>query len=198
LIERSHPERESRLRTEEARIKDEIRKTGATIQSWSSLIALTNAGFNSTTFNYINPNSTESQAVDVRRNIIVRLTGLADAEPIAAVLGRNAIRHGVTFQWSASTAQQAYAELELEAIAAAVAKARQYAVHAGGTSGAVLDVSTSHPSLTPFSRDTALMEAGRVIGTITPPVTTEVIEDDQGRALILRATATVTLRANAN
>jgi Protein of unknown function (DUF541) len=57
LIERSIPEEKSKLRTEELRIRDEVKKTGVTILAWTSRVAMTNAGFSTTTFNYISSTS---------------------------------------------------------------------------------------------------------------------------------------------
>jgi len=137
LIERSMPEEQSRLRVEELRIREAIEKVGASIASWTSRIAVLNAGFSTTTFNYINQSNREPAAVDMRRDVTARLTGLSDAEPVAAVLGRNGIRHAVTFAWSASTADAVRDELVKEAAAAAVAKARALAESVDSKAGGV-------------------------------------------------------------
>ena len=59
---------------------------------------------------------------------------------MAAVLGRNGVRHGVTFAWSYSNADAVRAELEHEAVKLAVAKARALGELAGARVGGVLDL----------------------------------------------------------
>jgi predicted secreted protein len=193
LIERSHPETQSRLREEEARIRDELGKTGATILSWTGSVGATNAGFNSTTFNYINPSSTENQAVDTRRNVTVRLSKVSDVEVISAVLGRNAVRHGVTFQWSSTQSEKARDELALEAVAAAVEKARRYATSVGAKTGSVLDLAVSHTGA-PIAAPEGPTSTRTSITFYAAP-SEHLVEDDQGRGLLVYVTAYVTLQA---
>jgi uncharacterized protein YggE len=190
LIERSMPEEQSRLRVEELRIREAIQKAGASIASWTSKIAVLNAGFNTTTFNYINQGSRESQAVDMRRDVTARLTGLTDAEPVAAVLGRNGIRHAVTFAWSASTADAVRDELVQEAAAAAVAKARALAERLGSKAGGVIDLSVQQPITTAFLPNIAQAPVLR-----STNAEDEVIEDDKGRGILIQVTVAVTLQA---
>jgi hypothetical protein len=195
LIERSMPEEQSRLRTEELRIREEIQKAGASIVSWTSRIEVVNAGFSTTTFNYINPDSRERQAVDIRREIVARLSGLTDAEPIAAVLGRNAIRHRVMLAWSASQADAVRDELALEATGAAVKKARALAERAGSKAGGVVDLVIQPASLVtvPFEMTSPSGGSTFTYRPNFPP--DEMIEDEKGRRIVIHVTALVTLQA---
>lgn len=197
IIERTLPEQQSSTRVEEQRLRDELRKTGAVIQSWSSRVSLMNSGINTSGFNFINPSSREPQAVDIRRDITARVTGLTDAEAVAAVLGRNNIRNGLSFAWTSSQADTVRDELLMEAAAAAVDKARRVAARVGGKSGNVTDLRVVSPSSRPIS--TTFVASGMVMndvvdgGALAPP--DQIIEDASGLGLIVRATVAVTLQA---
>lgn len=160
---------------------------------------MTNAGFSTATCNYINTQSQDSQAVDMRREIVVRISRQKDAEPIAAVLGRNGVRHGVQFVWSHSSAEAVREELALEATAAAVAKAQKLAALAGGKAGMILDLTNSQVGI-PASAPKDMIVQGGVMNAlpISSPVVDELIEEANGLVLVLRVSAIATLQSKSD
>jgi hypothetical protein len=196
LIERTWPETQSQLRAEEIRIREELKKSGVIIESWTGKASVVNSGFNSTTYNYINPgNTTQQQAVDMRRDISLRVIGARDFEAIAAILGRNGIRHSVTFNWSASKSDAAREELAFEAVDAAVKKARALAERVGSKAGNVIDVTITNASVssTDFATNVMFTAGGSAITRQLP--VDPVVEDESGAAVVINVTAAVVLQA---
>lgn len=182
LTERANPEQPSRLPAEEQRMREEIRKTGATITAWTTRVAFLNAGYTGYS------SSSKDQAVQVRREITARLTGVTDTQPIEAALVKNAVRHGAMLTWTASDADKVREELEADAAAAAVAKARSLAERTGAKAGNVIDL-----QILQLSPGNTTANRGEV-----PLAADEVLEDDKGRSLVLRASAAVTLYAKSD
>ncbi len=201
MIERSLPEQDGRLRAEEQRIRREIEKAGATVASWTSRIAIINAGLNTSASNYISPSSTDRQAIDTRRDIRARLTGVTDEEHIAAILGRNGVRHGVTLTWTSSVADKAREDLEFEAAVAAVTKARALAERIGAKAGGVIDLHVQRASTNNTAalrgNTTVIYDSVLTFDTLNP-TPDELVEDKGTRALLIRVSATVTLQPLSN
>jgi uncharacterized protein YggE len=203
LIERSLSNAQSRLREEEARIRRELTDTGATIKSWTSAVSIVNAGFSTSTFNFVSPGNAEPQAIDARRDVVVQILAVKDAENVAAVLTRNGIRHAVQFTWTSSTIDQAREALQLEAIDLTVKKAHDYAKKAGGKAGPIIDLTVRDGAGSAAANSTTSATASSGMASVTLPLTgtflyapiDQLIEDDTGRHIVIATAASVTLAA---
>jgi Protein of unknown function (DUF541) len=131
--------------------------------------------------------------------VSVRLSGVTDPEQIAAVLGRNSVRHGVTFGWSSSQADAVREELAAEAAAAAVGKAKKFAELTGTKAGGVLDLTTSQNVAASTGSQSQYVPRDTITSgssvVIFPSLTEELIEDEKGLGILIRVSASVTLQA---
>jgi uncharacterized protein YggE len=150
--------------------------------------------FGTRSYNVISSAGDLSDAVEVQKQLVLRVTGYKRLDDVLELLARHGVREKLTIGVDHSNAAAVRQELEKEAIGKAIEQARIWANHAGVKTGRVLDLSVQSVPSTASGMTT--ITAGSMTWVPGGAVDTTLSDPEQSGELPrlkLSATATVTL-----